>query len=704
MERRVRRFIFLLASVASLSSVASVAPSFAGTPRRLWTGEGQTNKASEAMNWQNGIIPHNGDRVLFGHTSNKDCDWDFDVSITSLTVSHEYHGRISLGTHQLDVTRHVRVAGGVLDLAEGVLAVHGLLYMDKGGTVQLSQGELRLGRKGLLVDDGGVLLSTGDKPAHVKAADGEYYDFRVGNGTVNIANPSGTVIERSKGVILYSKAKVEKAAKISVKQVPAGATGVTVYAKQADQVDLEDWDFDETVGHQVDAPAAAKKGQTVAIRRTPAPAQPETPPVLPIVKSTEAAPAEEAEEAPKGPSMSEALAEDAKMKVTPLFDLEFLGGQYFFKGQQGNLSGNGSLLAAPAIKFNERWTLLPMLSSSYQGTKQVVDLVGAGTLFQQRLDNRLAAKAVYTPEPDSPWRLKPSASAKWEMLEETRDESWGHGLFDYQKYGAGFEGEYVYKEPLSVRASYDYAFTHFPNYTTLESRQKFDINGQPLARELVGGHTLDNNGHALTLAGTAQPLAGFFVEPMYVLLLQDYPNQRRVTASGDFSSSLRSDVTNLLDVTVRNPRALREDLKIMPSLGLGAVFARSNQASYDALNAKFLPGYYDYDEYSIRPAFTTLMGGATASDKPLAMTLGVNYTVRRYLSRPTQDPLGAYRSTRITERTTLLNAMITVPMDKNFSLVGNVQYGHSDSNMAFQQFYTYDYDSLNYLFGVSWEY
>src|SRR5207237_920699 len=79
----------------------------------------------------------------------------------------EYHGRVSLGKSQLDVTRNVRVAGGALDLADGALAVHGLLYMDQGGTVQLGRGQLRLGRSGLLVDGGGILLSTGDKAARI---------------------------------------------------------------------------------------------------------------------------------------------------------------------------------------------------------------------------------------------------------------------------------------------------------------------------------------------------------------------------------------------------------------------------------------------------------------------------------------------------------------------------------------------------------
>ena len=155
--------------------------------------------------------------------------------------------------------------------------------------------------------------------------------------------------------------------------------------------------------------------------------------------------------------------------MSPIYGLQVLGGQYFFAGDKGALSGNISGVVAPAMKFNERWSLLPSLNSSYQGTKQVVDLVGAGTLVQEQMEHRAALKAVYSPE-GSRWRFKPSASFKAQLLKETRGETWGKGLFDYRKWNAGFETEFMYHDPFSVRLGLDYYETSFHNYTSLESQ------------------------------------------------------------------------------------------------------------------------------------------------------------------------------------------------------------------------------------------
>jgi lipopolysaccharide assembly outer membrane protein LptD (OstA) len=101
---------------------------------------------------------------------------------------------------------------------------------------------------------------------------------------------------------------------------------------------------------------------------------------------------------------------------------------------------------------------------------------------------------------------------------------------------------------------------------------------------------------------------------------------------------------------------------------------------------------------------TAVMGTATKTEKPMAVSLGLTLSQRQYTKRPTQDAVGAYGSSKIHQLNTAVSATVSYPMDPNFSLVGNLQYGRADSNMGFQQFYKYDYSSLNYLFGVSWEY
>ncbi|MBI5203006.1 MAG: hypothetical protein HY925_15550, partial [Elusimicrobia bacterium] len=109
-----------------------------------------------------------------------------------------------------------------------------------------------------------------------------------------------------------------------------------------------------------------------------------------------------------------------------MYQLSLLGGQYFFAGNKSSVNGNAVGNISPAMKFNDRWTLLPTYSVEYQGTKPVTDPVGSGTLFQQRMDHRVAVSGLYS-DPGGRWKFKQTASYKREFMKETRDEAWGRG-------------------------------------------------------------------------------------------------------------------------------------------------------------------------------------------------------------------------------------------------------------------------------------
>ncbi|HMU75618.1 MAG TPA: hypothetical protein PKD69_07600, partial [Elusimicrobiota bacterium] len=66
-------------------------------------------------------------------------------------------------------------------------------------------------------------------------------------------------------------------------------------------------------------------------------------------------------------------------EVTPLWALQFMGGQHFFEGRSSALAGNIDVHYTPAVKFSDRWTLLPTYAGSYSGTRDVQELAGGGT-------------------------------------------------------------------------------------------------------------------------------------------------------------------------------------------------------------------------------------------------------------------------------------------------------------------------------------
>ena len=110
------------------------------------------------------------------------------------------------------------------------------------------------------------------------------------------------------------------------------------------------------------------------------------------------------------PVLLVALASSAA-EWTPVFNASLSGGQYFFLKQRASLGGNAALNVAGMAKLSERWSMMPMYSGSYRGTKGVDDSVGAGTLFQQQMDHALSVTGIRRIEA-STWRLKPSAGYK----------------------------------------------------------------------------------------------------------------------------------------------------------------------------------------------------------------------------------------------------------------------------------------------------
>lgn len=62
-----------------------------------WTGAGADNLASNPANWSGNIAPQFGDDVVFNATP-KDCTWDLNVSLASLSIKSGYTGKVTKAT------------------------------------------------------------------------------------------------------------------------------------------------------------------------------------------------------------------------------------------------------------------------------------------------------------------------------------------------------------------------------------------------------------------------------------------------------------------------------------------------------------------------------------------------------------------------------------------------------------------------------
>lgn len=393
------------------------------------------------------------------------------------------------------------------------------------------------------------------------------------------------------------------------------------------------------------------------------------------------------------------------VEVAPVFNASLSAGQYLFQNERGSFSGNVAIVAAPLLRFSPRWSLLPMYAGGYRGTKGVDDGVGAGTLFQQQMDHRLSVTGMRSLG-TSTWKLKPQASYKREFLKETRDETWGKGLFDYEKLAFGLEAENAYKEPFVFRAALDVWRTRFPNYESLESRSGVDPSGNPLGRELAPKKVLDTWNYQLTVSGSRPvPYANpsFALQGSWSMLYQDYSDQRLVDGQGQFEATGRRDLLSAASVSLVHPRPVTvfgREARLDVSGGLNVAWNASNQNTFDAAKTKFIADSYSYYSLGLGPAAALSWGERKAPER---LSLGLRWQRVQYLGRLAQDGDGVYGSAKQRQDRTTLTLGFDHPIAPRFTLTSRINALWSTSNHKYDKNYKYTYRAMTYLIGVAYE-
>ena len=389
---------------------------------------------------------------------------------------------------------------------------------------------------------------------------------------------------------------------------------------------------------------------------------------------------------------------------TPVFNASVSGGQYFFKGQRGNLGGNAAVTAAGMAKLNERWSLLPVYNVSYRGTKGVEDGVAAGTLFQQQMDHTVSLTGIRKIE-DSTWRIKPSAGYKREFLKETRDESWGKGLFDYEKISAGVEVENIYKEPFSLRAGIDVFRVRFPSYESLESRSGVDPFGSPPAASSPRSTRLipTTGRPRLRQPPLAHRDPKFVLSGSYSFLYKDFLDQRIVQNTGQFADVARRDFQQSLSGSVGRPipvHVFGADGRLDLSLGLNFSYNLSNQNSFDATFVRFLDDSYSYWTLGAGPGAMLSWGD---KKEPSWTSASFRWTRQTYLGRLVQDSVGVYGSAKQARPVHVLGG-VRLPDAPKLTMTFRTNILWAASNHQYQKNYSYTYRAMNYLIGVAYEF
>lgn len=382
-------------------------------------------------------------------------------------------------------------------------------------------------------------------------------------------------------------------------------------------------------------------------------------------------------------------------KYIPVVSGLFSTGQWYYQGEKSDLGGNAAITFVPAIQFSKGFSVLPTIRSAYHGTRSAEELAGGNTFFHDTWENGVNIKTVQGL--NSNWNLRQNAGYRFKWFRETVEESWNNGLYDYRIYNAGTEIERHWNKKTSIALGYDFSYTQFPNYQSLESDQSADRS-----REFAGEKVLDTRTHLVSLR-TRAPLPWHVNGSWQIFLApRDYTQQHVVALSGLFTSERRQDMyigsTFGFERVFNTPKRS----KLITSVQYGYAGLNSNQNHYDARQTTFVSDFYDYDQNSIGTQLTLAFG--SVGGNPMLIETGYAYAHRDYRSRPIQAEDGAYKIEKLYQIDQSFNIGFSYPLSKNFRVRTSSTFGQSKSNNDYEAVYRYNYHNAEYQFGFTYDY
>jgi len=163
----------------------------------------------------------------------------------------------------------------------------------------------------------------------------------------------------------------------------------------------------------------------------------------------------------------------AAPKYIPVLNGYLSTGQWYFEGERSALGGNAHLTFIPALRFSNRFSLIPTIETNYRGTRSTDELAGGSNLFQDTWENAIGVKAVHSF--GKKWKVREKIKYRTKFFRETTNESLGKGLYDYEIYSVGTELERKWGKRYSIALGYDFSFLKFPNYNSLIGFQRIVI-------------------------------------------------------------------------------------------------------------------------------------------------------------------------------------------------------------------------------------
>jgi|GEM_PF-1611359 len=373
----------------------------------------------------------------------------------------------------------------------------------------------------------------------------------------------------------------------------------------------------------------------------------------------------------------------AEMQFYPLIDADLRAGYSSLKGGNSSWGGTGWLFAMPSLQFDDDNFLMLAYDVNMSQNENVIE---EQTIFLKRIGNffSLIGKHKFSKN----WDVKINADGRYNLNLETKDETWGNGLYDYYDFGGGAGVSYTFlkderEHPVSF--SFKYYQRQYPNYKSLGAETStIDKEKKPK----------DFNGFNFLLKTKQELSSRLEADCSYNLLLKYFIDSYLRTDQGLISDEKRMDNVHYLDLNLTHLTG--ENIFLNGLLNL--TYYGSNASIYDSDYYQYVPAYYSYFSFAIAPGINMRFF------KKLNVGFNYSFLKRFYTERPVRDTQGNYGTEKQndTEHTVQLNYAYTI--FESFSVSGGFSYLIARSNQKYEPVVEYSYDIFSMSLGVSFKY
>lgn len=381
-----------------------------------------------------------------------------------------------------------------------------------------------------------------------------------------------------------------------------------------------------------------------------------------------------------------------------VIEAEALGGYSEIPGHQGTASSIDDWLVSPTVKFNEDLFWINIYNGSFNRSAQVVAQDEGGRLTDTTQTHSLSSALKWNVTPS--WSLRPLAFADWVFINETEDEDFGEGLYDYRELGGGIESSWTILDAedakSEVRAGFRFLNRQYPNYQSLLSL--FDPNGSLETNEK------DLDGYKWNLAYDSRVKDGWSWGAEGIFFYKDYTDKRTIDLNGIRSATdTRRDTVEYANVYISRPLSKVWLFRVDGQ----ATANQSNLDFYDTHNTltlsddDFIKDYFEYFSFMAKPSLTYVQ--SLGEDKNLIVSADYSFYALLYPDRKTQDVSGVYQAEEERDYRHTLSARTSFPITKNWSWVVFGSYVFADSNQDFETYYLYNYDLWTAVTGISFK-